>query len=131
MLAHLTMDPPTGEEHEAMRDQKAGLLKAVRPLDAGACRAWAISRLSYGRRAYAPIRRSKPIVAVKLFIDNWRWAGVPIYIRAGKCLPVTATEVSVEFRRPPRETFGELVPAARRICGSGSAPTWRSAWACG
>ena len=45
--------------------------------------------------------------AVRLFIDTWRWAGVPFYIRAGKCLPVTATEVVVEFNRPPRETFAE------------------------
>ena len=50
-------------------------------------------------------------VAVKLYIDTWRWAGVPIYIRAGKELPVTATELVVEFRRPPRETFGEIVPS--------------------
>jgi glucose-6-phosphate 1-dehydrogenase len=48
---------------------------------------------------------------VRLFIESWRWEGVPIYIRAGKKLPVTATEVSVQFRRPPRETFGELVPS--------------------
>jgi glucose-6-phosphate 1-dehydrogenase len=52
-------------------------------------------------------------VAVKLYIDTWRWEGVPIYIRAGagKVLPVTATELVVEFRRPPRETFGEIVPS--------------------
>jgi glucose-6-phosphate 1-dehydrogenase len=40
-----------------------------------------------------------------MFVDTWRWAGVPFYIRAGKCLPVTATEVTVRFRRPPRESF--------------------------
>jgi glucose-6-phosphate 1-dehydrogenase len=44
---------------------------------------------------------------VRLFIDTWRWAGVPFYIRAGKCLPVTATEVVIDFNRPPRDTFGE------------------------
>jgi glucose-6-phosphate 1-dehydrogenase len=49
-------------------------------------------------------------VAVKLSIDNWRWAGVPIFIRCGKMLPLTTTEVMVEFKRPPRETFGEIVP---------------------
>jgi glucose-6-phosphate 1-dehydrogenase len=42
-----------------------------------------------------------------LSIDNWRWTGVPFYIRTGKCLPATVTEVVAEFRRPPRETFGE------------------------
>ncbi len=49
-------------------------------------------------------------VAIKLQIDSWRWAGVPIYIRAGKSLPLTAAEVTVEFKRPPRETYGEHVP---------------------
>jgi glucose-6-phosphate 1-dehydrogenase len=48
--------------------------------------------------------------ALKLLVDNWRWAGVPIYIRTGKELAVTATEVFIELRRPPRETFGEHVP---------------------
>jgi glucose-6-phosphate 1-dehydrogenase len=49
--------------------------------------------------------------ACRLFVDSWRWADVPFYIRAGKCMPVTSTEVVVEFRRPPREVFGELVPS--------------------
>ncbi len=46
-------------------------------------------------------------VALKLFVDSWRWAGVPIYIRAGKRLPMTAAEVVVEFHAPPRATFGD------------------------
>jgi glucose-6-phosphate 1-dehydrogenase len=50
-------------------------------------------------------------VATRFDIDSWRWAGVPFYVRAGKRLPVTATEVVVEFQRPPLEVFGELVPA--------------------
>ena len=49
-------------------------------------------------------------IAIKLFIDTWRWAGVPIYIRAGKVMPVTCMEAVVEFKRPPRETFHEIVP---------------------
>jgi len=109
VLAQLTMDPPTGEEHEAMRDQKAALLKAVRPLDPGH-----VVRGQYaGYQAVPGVRGGSTVetfVALKLFIDTWRWAGVPIYIRAGKNLPVTATEVLVLFKRPPRETFEELVP---------------------
>ena len=50
-------------------------------------------------------------MAARLAIDTWRWSGVPFYIRAGKRLPVTDTEVLVEFRRPPLELFGELIPA--------------------
>ncbi|MBV8139103.1 MAG: glucose-6-phosphate dehydrogenase [Deltaproteobacteria bacterium] len=109
VLANLTMDPPTGEDHEAGRDAKAGLLKAIRPLSAES-----VVRGQYnGYRSVPGVAAGSTIetfVAVKLFIDSWRWAGVPIYIRTGKELPVTATEVIVEFRRPPRETFGEIVP---------------------
>jgi glucose-6-phosphate 1-dehydrogenase len=109
VLAQLTMDPPTGEEHEAMRDQKSALLKAVAPLDPSH-----VVRGQYaGYQAVPGVRGGSTVetfVAVKLFIETWRWAGVPIYIRAGKHLPVTATEVVVHFKRPPRETFDELVP---------------------
>jgi glucose-6-phosphate 1-dehydrogenase len=109
VLAQLTMDPPTGEEHEAMRDQKAALLKAVAPLDP----AHVVRGQYAGYRDVLGVRAGSTVetfVAVKLFIETWRWAGVPIYIRAGKELPVTATEVVVHFKRPPRETFEELVP---------------------
>ncbi len=111
VLAQLTMDPPTGEEYEAVRDQKVALLKAMRPLDAAH-----VVRGQY--RGYQQVPGVKPgstvetFVALKCHIESWRWAGVPIYIRAGKHLPVTATEVIVNFRRPPRETFGELVSPA-------------------
>jgi glucose-6-phosphate 1-dehydrogenase len=109
VLAQLTMDPPTGEEHEAMRDQKAALLKAVRPLDI-----MSVVRGQYdGYQAVDGVRPGSTVetfVAVRLFIESWRWEGVPIFIRAGKMLPVTCTEVLVNFKRPPRETFNELVP---------------------
>jgi glucose-6-phosphate 1-dehydrogenase len=109
ILAHLAMDPPTGEESEALRDQKSSLLKAVRPIEPAD-----VVRGQYG--GYRDVPGVHPestvetYIAVRLFIESWRWEGVPIYIRAGKNLPVTATEVSVAFRRPPRETFGEMVP---------------------
>jgi glucose-6-phosphate 1-dehydrogenase len=109
VLAHLVMDPPTGEESEAMRDQKASLLKAVRPIEP----ADTVRGQYIGYRGVAGVRAGSTVetyIAVRLFIESWRWEGVPIYIRTGKNMPVTATEVSVEFRRPPRETFGELVP---------------------
>lgn len=106
VLSNVMMDAPTGEEHEAQRDQKAALLKAVRPLDAAS-----LVRGQY--RGYRSVKGVRPdsttetFVAVKLFVDSWRWAGVPIYIRAGKCLPLTAAEVTIEFKPPPRSTFGE------------------------
>src|SRR6516225_1079829 len=109
VLANLTMDPPTGEDREAIRDQKVNLLKAVRPL-----KPEQVVRGQYG--GYHEVPGVKPgstvetFVALQLTIDTWRWADVPIYIRAGKELPVTASEVSVEFKRPPFEIFGENVP---------------------
>jgi glucose-6-phosphate 1-dehydrogenase len=109
ILAHLAMDPPTGEESEAMRDQKSSLLKAVRPIQPED-----VVRGQYdGYRDVPGVHPGSTVetyIAVRVFIESWRWEGVPIYIRTGKNLPVTATEVSVEFRRPPRETFGEMVP---------------------
>jgi glucose-6-phosphate 1-dehydrogenase len=111
VLAQLTMDPPTGEEHEALRDQKSALLKAVRPLDVSD-----MVRGQYaGYQSVPGVRAGSTVetfVALKLYIESWRWAGVPIYIRAGKMLPVTATEIMVQFKRPPRETFDELVPVS-------------------
>jgi len=109
IVANLTMDPPTGEEHDAFRDRKSELLRAVKPLTSES-----IVRGQYeGYRAVAgvsPGSQVETFVAVKLEIDSWRWVGVPIYIRAGKLLPVTCTEALVEFKRPPKETFGEIVP---------------------
>lgn len=108
VLASLTMDPPTGEECDAVREQKAALLKAVRPLDAAH-----VVRGQYAGYQSVPGVKSgstvETFVAAKLFIDSWRWAGVPIYIRAGKALPMTAVEIMVDFKRPPRESFAETI----------------------
>ena len=91
--------------------KKRRLLKAVRPLDAAH-----IVRGQYAGYQSVPGVKSgstvETFVAAKLFIDSWRWAGVPIYIRVGKALPVTATEVMVDFKRPPREAFAEIVAPA-------------------
>lgn len=107
ILASLTMDPPTGQEHEAIRDRKASLLKAIRPLDSNH-----IVRGQY--QGYSEVPGVRPgstvetYAAAKLFIDSWRWEGVPIFIRTGKCLPVSVAEAVVQFKKPPRETFGEI-----------------------
>ena len=109
VLAIVTMDAPTAGSDDAIRDEKVRLLKAVRPLEPGE-----LVRGQYRgyRKATGVSPRStvETYAALRLFIDNWRWAAVPIFIRAGKELAVTATEVVVEFKRPPRETFGEVVP---------------------
>ncbi len=111
VVANLTMDPPTGEDHDAVRDRKAELMRAIRPLGPND-----VVRGQYkGYRSVpgvAPGSLVETFVAIKVQIESWRWAGVPIYVRAGKMLPVTATEALIEFKRPPRETFGEIVPTS-------------------
>ncbi len=109
VLANLTMDPPTGEECDAVRDAKAALLKSVRALDP----AQVVRGQYIGYQSIPGVKNgstNETFVAAKLFIDSWRWAGVPIYIRSGKMLSVTAAEVIVYFKRPPRETFAETAP---------------------
>jgi glucose-6-phosphate 1-dehydrogenase len=108
VLACLTMDPPRMQVPDSIRDEKARVLKAVRPLTT--------DDLVRGQfRGYRqepgvhPESEVETFAALRLFIDTWRWADVPFFIRSGKCLPVTVTEVIVDFKRPPRETFGETV----------------------
>jgi glucose-6-phosphate 1-dehydrogenase len=109
ILGSLTMDPHCGTDPESVRDEKARLFKAITPL-----KPEDVVRGQFnGYLSISGVSSNSTVetfVAVKLAIDNWRWAGVPIFIRCGKMLPVTTTEVTVEFKRPPRETFGEIVP---------------------
>ena len=109
VLAMVTMEPPSGGDADAFRNEKARLLKAVKPLEQQC-----VVRGQYeGYRSapgVSPDSSVETFAAVKLAIDNWRWAGVPVYLRTGKEMAVTTTEVFVEFRLPPRDTFGEAVP---------------------
>jgi glucose-6-phosphate 1-dehydrogenase len=109
VVANLTIDPPTGEDYDGVRDRKSELMRAIRPL-----KPENVVRGQYdGYRKVPGVAPGSPVetfVAIKLEIDSWRWAGVPIYVRAGKLMPVTCTEALIEFKRPPKETFGELVP---------------------
>jgi glucose-6-phosphate 1-dehydrogenase len=110
VLALLAMDPPAVNAPDATRQERSQLIQAIRPLD----RASVVRGQFRGYRdepGVAPDSAVETYVAARLAIDTWRWAGVPFYIRAGKRLPVTDTEVLVEFRRPPLELFGELVPS--------------------
>ena len=109
VIALLTMDPPVGSGAEAIRDAKAQAFKVMLPIaptDAvrGQCRGY---RQEDGVAADSPV---ETFAAVRLSLDSWRWAGVPFYIRAGKYLPVTATEVLVELKRPPQDVFREIEP---------------------
>ncbi|MGI8586153.1 MAG: glucose-6-phosphate dehydrogenase [Chloroflexia bacterium] len=103
----LTMEPPSRQDTESIRDQKSVLMKAMRPLDPAD-----VVRGQYagyrGEPGVAADSQVETFVAVRLQIADWRWAGVPIYIRAGKCLPVTSTEVVVQLKLPPQIVFGRV-----------------------
>jgi glucose-6-phosphate 1-dehydrogenase len=100
VLANLAMEPPIRTDSESIRDEKVKVLKAIPPLDP--------KNLVRGQfKGYrsepgvAPDSKVETFAALKLHIDSWRWRGVPIYIRAGKCLAVTCTEILVRLRQPP------------------------------
>jgi glucose-6-phosphate 1-dehydrogenase len=100
VLANLAMEPPIRADSESIRDEKVKVLKAITPLDP--------KNLVRGQfRGYrqepgvASDSKVETFAAIKLHIDSWRWRGVPFYIRAGKCLAVTCTEIRVHLRQPP------------------------------
>ncbi|MEO8261530.1 MAG: glucose-6-phosphate dehydrogenase [Pseudolysinimonas sp.] len=109
VVAFLAMEEPASGDPEALRDARTRILEAVRPLTpADVVRGQ--FRGYRDEKGVAPDSRVETFAAVRLSIDSWRWAGVPFYIRAGKCLPVTCTEVLVELKQPPRSVFGEAPP---------------------
>ena len=118
VLALVAMEPPVSLEAEAIRDEKVKLLKSIRPMlpeqvARQVVRAQYVSGLEDGRplpgyRQEARVKADSSVetyVALKLFIDNWRWSGVPFYLRTGKCLPMSASEVRVQFRPTPNVLF--------------------------
>jgi glucose-6-phosphate 1-dehydrogenase len=109
ILADVAMEPPVAADSEAVRDEKVKVLRAVPALRPGDV----VRGQFRGYRAekgVAPDSRVETFAAARLAVNNWRWHGVPFYLRAGKCLPVTATEVLVTFRRPPALYAAEPPP---------------------
>ena len=100
VLANLAMDPPVRTDSESMRDEKVKVLKAIPPLDAKS-----VVRGQFRgyrqEKGVAPDSQVETFAALRLEVNSWRWQGVPFYIRAGKCLPVTCTELVIRLRRPP------------------------------
>jgi glucose-6-phosphate 1-dehydrogenase len=100
VLANLAMEPPPRTDSESIRDEKVKVLKAIPPLESknlvrGQFRGYR------NEKGVAPDSQVETFAALELEIDSWRWKGVPFYIRAGKCLPVTCAEVVVRLRQPP------------------------------
>jgi glucose-6-phosphate 1-dehydrogenase len=106
VVSYLAMEPPSSTYHEAIRDEQAKVLRNVRPLS----NEHLVRGQFKGYRDEPGVARDSYMAtyaALRLYIDDWRWAGVPFYVRAGKCLKTTCTEVRVELRDPPAVVFPE------------------------
>ena len=110
VTALLAMDAPIGQDTVSIQAEKLRLLRAMRPLDPkqvvrGQFRGYR------NEKGVAPDSQVETFAALRLHIDTWRWAGVPFFIRAGKCLPVATTEVMVDLKCPPLRVFDECTPS--------------------
>jgi glucose-6-phosphate 1-dehydrogenase len=113
VVALLAMEPPSDRDFGAVHNEKASVFRAMRPIKPD----------DLVRGQYAGYRKEPGVAknsdvetfcAVRLFIDSWRWAGVPWYLRSGKFLPDTATEILVELKAPPQRLFADSAPATGR-----------------
>ena len=106
IVALLAMEPPAGRDFGAVHNEKAKVFKAMRPL-----RPDDVVRGQYaGYRLEPDVAMHSDVetfCALRLFIDSWRWDGVPWYLRSGKFLPDTATEILVELKPPPQKLFAD------------------------
>jgi glucose-6-phosphate 1-dehydrogenase len=110
IVSYLAMEAPSSTYAEAIRDEQAKVLRNIRPLGASDV----IRGQFRGYRDEPGVARDSAVGtfgAVRLSVDSWRWQGVPFYIRAGKCLKTTTTEVFVEFKLPPQVVFSEATPS--------------------
>ncbi len=118
LLSLIAMEPPVAFSADPVRDEKVKVLHAMRPMNdretlqntarGQYSRGWVAGEEVVGYREeprVAPDSHTETFVALKLEIDNWRWAGVPFYLRTGKRLPKRATEIAIQFRRPPHLLF--------------------------
>ena len=106
IVSYLAMEAPSSTYVEAIRDEQAKVLRTVRPMDT--------NHIVRGQfRGYrdepgvSPESAVGTYAALRLYVDSWRWAGVPFYVRAGKCLKTTVTEVVAELKQPPQVVFNE------------------------
>ena len=118
VMALIAMEPPLSLEAESVRDEKVKLLRSVRPLHPSQVPTNVVRgqytdgnvggepRVAYRQEAKVkPGSNVETFVAARLFLDNWRWSGVPFYLRTGKNLPLSASEVRVQFRPTPNVLF--------------------------
>ncbi|MDD3610313.1 MAG: glucose-6-phosphate dehydrogenase [Halothiobacillaceae bacterium] len=120
MLALIAMEPPPSLDPEAVRDEKVKVLRSIRPISPRSVHAHAF-RAQYARgtrngqtlpgyldeEGIPPNSTTETYSALKLYIDNWRWRGVPFYLRTGKAMTESRSQVSIRFRHPPQQLFRE------------------------
>ncbi len=110
IVSYLAMEAPSSTYPEAIRDEQAKVLRTIRPMNAQK-----ITRGQFrGYRDEPGVAKNSQVAtyaALRLDVDSWRWQGVPFYVRAGKCLKTTTTEVFVELRVPPQVVFTEATPS--------------------
>jgi glucose-6-phosphate 1-dehydrogenase len=113
IVALLAMEPPADRDYGAVHTEKAKVFEAMRPLEPDD-----VVRGQYaGYRSEPDVAKNSDVetfCALRLFIDSWRWQGVLWYLRSGKCLADTATEVVVELKSPPQRLFGDSAPTNGR-----------------
>jgi glucose-6-phosphate 1-dehydrogenase len=100
LMSNLAMEPPVRTDSESVRDEKVKVLKAIPPLEEKNL----VRGQFQGYRNESGVAKdsqTETFAALQLEINSWRWKGVPFYIRAGKCLPMTCTEIVAKFRKPP------------------------------
>jgi glucose-6-phosphate 1-dehydrogenase len=110
LLTLVAMEPPISFHADAVRDEKVKVLHAMPPLGPEEVRRCAVRGQYVGYHQEPNVRprsRTETFVALELFVDNWRWAGVPFYLRTGKRLPHRLTEIAVQFKRAPFTLFRE------------------------
>ena len=106
IVSYLAMEAPSSTYHEAVRDEQAKVLRTVRQLSASDVVVGQFR--GYGNeRSVAKDSQVPTFVAMRLFVDSWRWEGVPFYVRAGKCLHTTSTEIVVNLKEAPPVVFRE------------------------
>ena len=140
MVFLTAMEPPVTFDAESVREEKVKVLKAVRPIPEDEVENYAV-RGQYERgwvwgeevpgyreeKNVDPGSVTETFVALKVFVDNWRWARVPFYIRAGKRLPKKATEVAIQFHASPHTPLRTTIPrASRRTCSSSESSQMRA-----
>lgn len=121
LLCLVAMEPPNSLEAESIRDEKVKIVKALRPIDASTVKEHVVrGQYSQGVINSQPVpgyleeegcelssSDTETFIAIKAFVDNWRWSGVPFYLRTGKRMPDKVTEIIIQYKALPHHIFGE------------------------